>query len=114
MIFVYGQDVLTGHYYYEQKMPVTCFIHLHGKLEEENGYDLCSIPSFGKVAKNHCKDEYISKCVVVLANGRHVNAQLHVVWNGKHYTGIVSDLNDEVSKNYAKQLAEKNKLKKAC
>lgn len=109
MIFIYGQDVLTGKYYYNQKMPATNFIHLYGKVEEENGYDLCSIPSFGKVGKNHCKDEYISKCVVILSDGRHVDAQMHIVWNGQHYTGIVYDVKDEASKEYARKLAEKNK-----
>ena len=109
-LIVYGEDIITGKYHGNKYMDITSFIYLDGKLDELNGYDLCSIPEIGKRAEQYNgKDEIIEECVVITHHGKCIDAQIHLIWNGRFYTGLVSDKNDDASKENAKKFVEEHR-----
>jgi hypothetical protein len=43
----------------------------------------------------------LEDCVVVMRDGKKINAQIHLMWDGFCYRGLVSEKSDEKSKQAA-------------
>ena len=99
---VYPMAISTFDCYLGVDENATNFIYIDGKLEYENGFDICCIPQLGSLAdKYNGNDEILEDCTVVMRDGKEVKAQIHLMWDGYCYRGIVSDKTDEKSKQNA-------------
>ena len=96
----------------EEKYNVcACGTYLHGRLEDDNGYDLCGIENFPY--EESPLDGF--NCVVVMRNGEKRNAKLFV-WEVKEWStskrkfwkGLIVQEGDE---KYMKDAMNKRKRK---
>lgn len=112
-LVVYPMEYCTFDCYLGEDANATNFIYIDGQLEYENEYDICSIPKLGIIAdKYNGNDEILEDCVVVMRDGREVAAQIHLMWDGLCYRGLVSDKTDEESKqNAIRYIAKHRKMK---
>ena len=106
---VYPMEISTFDCYLGD-VNATSYIYVDGKLEDENGFDICAVPKLGSCANNYNgNDEILEDCVVVMRDGREIKAQIHLMWDGLCYRGLVSDKTDEESKQAAIRYIEEHK-----
>ena len=101
-LIVYPMEISTFDCYLGEDANPTSYVYVDGKLEIENGFDICAIPKLGSCANNYNgNNEILEDCVVVMRDGKEVQAQIHLMWDGDCYRGLVSDKTDEDSKQAA-------------
>ena len=81
MIHVYGLSLEKCD---DDEHPLTGYIYLHGKLQAENGFDLCHIDELPK-------EDGVYDCEVTLSNGTIKKARLYF-WRTRYRNrGLIVD-----------------------